>query len=601
MEFNTGRIGPYLSDRLIIADEAKGLSSLAADKSFVGWLLRLISWIYCPSSYTDSNRKTIACVKKYLIDQVGSSRLERICTRYEINLTQMEESGSSLLSRHVAKIIIGVKDVKMDDMEELVQFAKTEGAVWPPQLSFDLKGKLAAAATSEDLDSVTFAEAYKQLQNIEIKTSPTMTIEELIEVSKTEGGRWPETVSIEYKELLSGVETYDEIEPETLELIIHQLSLSQLPEIVAELSGAEPSEVAARYFFDPFLADRERLVLGEENAMDSYETFVHNFVIRIIGREMEVGMLVPAPNKPSPSGFPDPEGAPRFYRVSAKIITAAGMVSYVLSPATKDSGLDTIRFFRGTSTRSSAIDCSSTMITDSEPELGYSAFQSGEIYEETLKAELEKITVAAGHSLGSTTLQYILVKNADIKIAYLYNGPGIMIESVDDFNQRMSQPGVNPITLFIRDAHFDIFSTVGKIHLGFEAPEDTVTVIYSKYFPRASTAAGYAHVQVPERENPYYGIEGGHSRKEVDQLLNRQDLPCTWEPLRRVLGPILAVITRIVRNIFRFLFGSRAEQLRGLQIGKFDHGHWITKHYRYEDLIKLSAPPLIDAVSDETA
>jgi len=554
MYLNTGRIGPLLSDRLVIDNEETGIRSIHADHSLWGWFMRILSWICSPSSYSDENRRTIACVKKYLVDQVGQDRLTRVCARYHMNLEKMEERGNPLLSRDLAKIMVGSQDVKIEDIEELIEISKKVAQLWPENIPFDLRTPLSQAQNSDGLDSSIFSRAYQELSTV-------------CNFGNEPGSDEP---------------------------------LINLPPLCEKMSGSEPTEVTARYFYDPFLADRERLILSKENDGDSYETFIHNFVARIIGREMEVGMLIPAPKLRLP--IPDfaPEGNVNyidkhgFYRVSAKIVSGEGMVSYVLMPATADSGLKPIRFYRGTQARPAAIDASSTMITDMEKELGRTAFESGRIYDQPLKDALGVIPHAAGHSLGSTTLEYAMIENEDIREAYFYNGPGIPKTEVEKFNLRMLKEESLPVKFIIRETNTDLFSTVGQEHLGFQAP-DKVEIDYFKIFLRAKTLVGHAHVQVPEREDRYYGIEGGHDSAKLDDILSRKNIShniiaCTSnEALRQTIGPCIAAVIRFVRNFFRWICGARTLDQLGLQIGKFnENGKWAVTHQRPKDLLPLS-------------
>ena len=65
-------------------------------------------------------------------------------------------------------------------------------------------------------------------------------------------------------------------------------------------------------------------------------------------RELDIGMLVPAPDSK--------EGSPQFYRVDGKLVTGKGMVSYWLVPAIKGTDLEPVRFDRGTAPRPGEID-----------------------------------------------------------------------------------------------------------------------------------------------------------------------------------------------------------------------------------------------------
>ncbi len=540
----------------MIGKDSEGITSLHAANTFWAWVLRVISWIRNPSCYSDENKRTIACVKKYLIDEMGQDRLSRICARYNLDLDRMEKKGNPLLSRDLAKIITGVHDVKMQDLEDIIQAAKKSEDAWPFYISKDLREPLSKAATSEELDAATFARLVQELSQ--------------------------ETTGVS--------------------------NLATVPELKGEMWGGAPSESMAGFISDPFLADRERMALSKENPTDSYETFVHNFVVKTVAREPRLGMLVPAPNHA--------DGTARFYRVGAKIISGGGMVSFVLTPATKDSDLKPIRFYRGTATSPSSIDMSSTLATDMEVDLGRGAYESGKIYNQLLREKLGPIPLVSGHSLGSTTAQYALVDDNDAEEAYLHNGPGIPAEEAERFNQRMRDTG-KEITLRVTDAHTDFCSSLGKKHLGFDSP-DNVNIIYRKLYPKVEyktrllkykitdevrgveeaqemvfaavkkMAPSFAHVHVAERESRIYGMEGGHTREQVNALLDRENVEGSKEVLRTKLGPIIGRIILFFRNVFRKIFGSRTQREMGIHIGRFESGKWVEKHYTREETLAFN-------------
>jgi len=81
------------------------------------------SWM-SPEAFTDENRKTIKCFKKYLLDRVGKSRLKRICQSASVDLDKLETNGMPLTTRDVEKIIVLLKDVTVEDIQELIEAAK---------------------------------------------------------------------------------------------------------------------------------------------------------------------------------------------------------------------------------------------------------------------------------------------------------------------------------------------------------------------------------------------------------------------------------------------------------------------------------------------
>lgn len=513
MELNTGRIGSCLSDRIVVesSPEQSGLT-LRATNSLCDWLRRIVSWIYSPHIYSDENRKTVSCFKKYLTDQLGNQRFKRICRRYQIDIDSIEKKGNPLLSRDIAKIKTGIEDVQVEDIEEIIKMAKND-AICPQWLKNNskLRSILRKASTSEGLSRKDFALVYETLQKV-----------------------------------LS-----DEV---------------SLPHI-EKIRGGRPTQMLARFFFDRFLADRERLILQRENSRNRSANFVHHFSVRVMRRELDVGMLIPAPKSKG--------GEPQFYRVGGKLITGEGMVSYWLIPATKKTDLEPVRFYRGTTTHVAEIDASSTIITDLEKNIGERAWNSGQKYAPLIKILLPKTPKIAGHSLGSILAQYDLIDNPDIRKAYLYNGPGISESQVEAFNMRMRKANTNKVELIIRDCHKDSYSAFGRVHLGYKAPRDKVSIKYRKYYPlRTSARTGRIHTTVWELEGEVFGIEGGHNLQKLDALLHHKELNFYLVWMRETFGPCFGRVIRFARDFFRSCFGSRALEQRGLQIGRFKRDSW---------------------------
>lgn len=470
MQLDTSR---FFSDRLIFDPSLD--SKLQIQNSLLDFFKRVISWIFNRSFYSDENIKSVQCFKKYLVDTLGEARLQRICTRYSIHFDEMERLGSPLLSRDVAKIVIGSKSVFVEDIEAF------------------------GALSSEEI-----AEKCEVLSHL---------LDENWEVAPIEG----------------------------------------------KITG-KPTEFFAGIFYDPFLADRERLELIKEHSEDSFETFLHNMVARVIKRELDVGMLVLAPNSP--------DGVKQYYFVSAKLITANGMVSYILHPASDYSTLEPIRLFRGTSPRSSEIDAISTLITDFEGDLGKSAYESGKPYERVLAEYLEIPQIEVGHSLGATLVQYRLANMDHIQRAYLYSGPGIPESEVMKFNRKTA-----PVHLTIRRTEKDYLHSLGQIHIGYRAPPN-VDVDFFKYHSSKTQISPNRHVTVWAKEKYLYGIEGGLSLDE--ELCHKDEFR---EVLRSHLGGVTATFFRALRYSSRALFGSRAEDERGVKIGQMTPQGWRVDHF----------------------
>ncbi|MGB7978916.1 MAG: hypothetical protein WCF19_07140 [Chlamydiales bacterium] len=492
MQLNINR---FLSDRFVLNSHPTPNKLFRIAHSFWDWCLRVISWIWSPASYSDENRRTIDCFKKYLVDSLGEERLQRICSRYSIDLDQMRKKGSPLLSRDVAKIVIGAECVSIADVNEVVQKI-------PP------KGWLASIFSKEETGKI-FSAAVEKLKR---------PFGDQFHVKKIEG----------------------------------------------TISG-RPTEWLSRFFFDPFLADRERLALVEEHPDDSFETFVHNMVARVIKREMEVGALIPAPKRS--------DGMAQFYYVSAKVVSGGGMVSYLLHPATEDTDLKPIRLFRGTSPRNSDIDAISTVITDLEEHLGKSAFESGKGYDPIIRTKLAEPKIEAGHSMGSTIVQWRLANTNHIEKAYLYCGPGIPESEVEKFNKK-----TKPVDLVIRASEGDNWSHLGEIQVGYNAPEN-VNVDFIKYHGPKTNLGQHPHITVWGKEPYLYGIEGGIPPKQRDrEFYHKGNI---GERIRSTLGPIFACFLRLLRQFIRWIADSRTAIEQGLKIGSFQNKKWQVDHFRH--------------------
>lgn len=286
--------------------------------------------------------------------------------------------------------------------------------------------------------------------------------------------------------------------------------------------------------------------------------FVHNMAARVIKREMNVGMIVPAPQN-------------QFYYVSAKLVTADGMVSYCLHPVTRDTKLDPIRFFRGTAARNSEIDGISSVMTDLEKDLGRTAYESGLPYEGIIEEKLAPIDVEAGHSLGGAIVEYRLANMNHIKKAYLLSAPGIPEAEVKKFNLKNQK-----VKLVIRQTNKDTVVHVGDAHLGFQAPHNVI-IDFKIYHPPRKTDL-HPHVTIWGKEKVKYGIEGGILPKQRDVELYHKGR--FKEKARSFFGPPIARSIRCIRAICRKCFWNRADMERGLKIGTLQNGHWRVEHYR---------------------
>jgi hypothetical protein len=467
------------SDRLV----AQGTGFRVANS----WKKFMPYWL-TDSAYTNENRRAIQVFRESMVSLIGTERLGRICAHYSIDLDSMYIKGQSLNTRTVAHIFLGIKDVRVEDVQELAQEAKRGDK--RPWVSDGLYTALRGTASFKNLTPAIFAEAHQALATC-VKTD------------------------------------------------------AMIPLIQGPLSGAAKSSWSGA--FNQFEVDRERLQLVAGHDKDDTETFIHNMSVRVIKRELNVGMLIPAPNG-------------HFYRVAAKIVTGQGHVSYVCAPAVDGTELKTIRFFRGTSLRRGEIDAISSLITDSEVNLGQMAFRSGREYEAKLRKAIPNITVYAGHSLGAAIASKGLLYET-VEEAYLFNGPGLRFEEVAVFNQKRKKP----ITLHIRHAEKDRVSNTGERHLGFEA-KPAVTVDYARYeIPKGVVNR---HVFVPNKpdctkfpDRPFSNGNGyqkkvyKHSKVLDNHFLSNASR--AEETFRVRAAPFVSWWLKNLRDNFRGMFGFK--------------------------------------------
>ena len=488
MQLNTSR---FFSDRLIFDPSSPERFQIAT--GFWNWMQRIVAWIYSPQLYSEENRRTIQCFRQILLENLGEERLKRISSRYRYDWEEMDRCGKPLLSRDVAKFVIGSKCITVEDINEKIQTAQED-----PRFT----GKQSFL----ELDSQTIDEVQRDLSS-----------------------------------------SFD--------------AMWHVAEITVRLTG-RPSEWLAGLFHDRFLADRERLQVMKSYPTDLFADFMHNMVARVIKREMNVGMLIPAYNHP--------EGRAQYYYVSARLITGRGMVSYILHPAGIDTDLQPIRLFRGTSPRNGEIDALSTVIADLEKDIGYTAYLSGNIFEPVIAQTLGQPVVEAGHSLGATIVQHRLVTMDHIQTAYLYCAPGVREEQMERFNQNNRR-----VNLIIRVAENDLFHQLGQVHLGYKAPVN-VHVDYARY--RARGARNFdPHVTIWGREPEDFELDDVEPDQRDQLLFNRNR---TWEVFRVMVGPIIALILGCIRDFIRLFFDSRIQNKQGLKIGMMEGATWRVALFR---------------------
>lgn len=322
------------------------------------------------------------------------------------------------------------------------------------------------------------------------------------------------------------------------------------------------TETLANFFHDPFLARRERLQLGEGLPLLGRKAFYEILAKRVIKKEMEVGDLVPAYRN---------ETGSCFFRVAARLITAEGLISYTLVPATYRMPLSSIRLFRGSSFHPSHLDALSCLVTDLETDFGRSAYESGRVFERHLR-EVAPVSVEIGHSLGGTIVQYRASEDPSrLQELFLFNSPGVSREAVERF--RVHNPC---ISLIIRESKHDSLQRLGAYLLGYQAPMHVrIDYLKCRMVDRLRDTGPHSFF-ISELSNPV--IKSNYTREKLDRKFDHLRKG-KWEKIRRIIGPyLLSPLFAAIKAISRAIFGARCETMEGLSRERLTERGYLVQH-----------------------
>jgi hypothetical protein len=458
---------------------------------------RTMSAFYLSKKFNEENENTVLYFQNYLKKNILEKRFIRILSKVNLDLDDCIYRQKALTEKIVYKILLLVKDVKIEDILEYISTAKDN--LDNEILSLN---RLDQIKSINDLTSKEFDEIYKFLSN-----------------------------SLDEKFKLKQIEN---------------------------ISG-RPTKFLSRIFFDNFLATHERLNLCENNDKLTKFSFYEKLCKVIVLRLMDVGTIIKAYNNFL---------GPNYYRVAARIITANGSISYVLTPASTNMHLEKIRVFQGSGLRSSSIDALSFYVTDFEKNIGESAFLSNEEYEKYLE-KIGPVFTELGHSIGGCIAQYRAAKYP-IKNLYLYNAPGVPKKVNDAFIERVSK--IKDIfKLYIRRTKNDVVEFAGDCHLGYLAPKN-VDIDYQRYINQTKVKIHHHNFVF----STYFGkiaIQSG----DISELnnLSRSYL----EIFRRYLGGnIISPFFRILRYISRSFINPNALKLKGVYLEDINNLDYNFKH-----------------------
>jgi arsenate reductase-like glutaredoxin family protein len=200
-------------------------------KSF---LSRVMSAFYLSQKYNQENENTLLYFQNYLKKNILEKRLIKILSKANLDLDDCIYRQKALTESIVYKILLLVKDVKIEDILEYIQAAQDN--LDNPILS---SNRLDQIKSINDLTPKEFDEIYKFLSN-----------------------------SLDEKFVLKQIEN---------------------------ISG-KPSKFLSRIFFDFFLATHERLSLCENNDKLTKFSFYEKLCKVIVLRLMDVGTIIKAYN-----------------------------------------------------------------------------------------------------------------------------------------------------------------------------------------------------------------------------------------------------------------------------------------------------------------
>lgn len=334
--------------------------------------------------------------------------------------------------------------------------------------------------------------------------------------------------------------------------------------------NSEQTFYIARIFFDLLLSIRERLQLCESNHRLIKEEFFEHLEKLIIKRDMDVGTLIPA--------YKQQNGEKAFYRVAARLVTTKGQISFVLLPAAKTMNIPPIRVFRGSDFWPAGLDSLSHWITDTEVNLGERAYLSGKIYERFLK-RLGRIPVYLGFSLGGNQVQRHLAENLDIDEAYLYCTPGVPSSVIKSYNSNIKSKD-NLQKIHIHIIKRDMVPNFGGKIVGYKAPKNVEVDIKLMHQSSKDLLAPHNAFFCDGRAG-YFGIESINPNQR-DRFL-RSYYDSGWEKIRKVVGGyFFSPLMTKIGSVFRKIFPSRAQKVRGLFIERFQGSEYKIEHITKE-------------------
>jgi hypothetical protein len=324
------------------------------------------------------------------------------------------------------------------------------------------------------------------------------------------------------------------------------------------ISGS-PGTYLAYFFHDKILMDKEKQLLFSDLERLSFPAWTERFAKVIVNRELIEGQLIPAPGQ---------DGRIDYYKVHRKVATGDGLVSYALKPATVDSTLKPMIFFRPSQWAFANEDAFETYLNDVQPhvgELGWNAAINR--FEQLMqdphfRRNNEKISIA-GYSLGGAHAQRFLEAHYEnVAHAVFYNDPSVDNETAERFAQNINrmQRRPEPLNIQIFRTKGDFCHYVGDKHIGWGVshPDVNIQLLEIDHENKKASAFQLHSHRIFDNSSFPYQIQRYENNEEFfNHLDNTKRGPDVlwYERMRSLSGRVAFVTFSILADFVRFMSG----------------------------------------------
>jgi hypothetical protein len=341
-------------------------------------------------------------------------------------------------------------------------------------------------------------------------------------------------------------------------------------EFSADRLDGGPTESCALVSHDPYLMDKEKVILLRDLSKLSPRPFLERLTKTLANRELEKGMVLRVPGL---------HGREDFYKVYQKI-AGEGLVAYALKPLSSYSHLKPMLIFRPTQASIVGEDAPQSWLNDLEAQIGRLGYEATKTQFDSLMTDSsfcrpdQKIEVA-GYSLGGTHAQLFVADHwKQVSKASFFNDPSVDSQTAEEFAAKVNaapEKGETQLSLEIYRTKGDVAHYVGEKHIGWGIthPEVDVDVIeldsVEEKFLSRLTLHAVRFFDQPRHEF----VAARYGNEEINRHLDNAERGpevAYWENLRRWGGCFLAPLVRMLYKITRFT-----------------HQHWGISPFRYTE------------------